>query len=304
MNKNRDLSMINSIQNDTLLNQTEDVNKTKDDKIKLNRPLVNSFSFLDSNPDQASLNNLFLKDSTASNHLQNVENIDLNKYVLKNSNPIIDQGTWFATRLLDGRTVYRQNDATNGQFFSTKTSNHLTSNPTDAYSGPLNFIDSTVTIMNKATVSGSNFLFNNNGPFIFNNLIINGGGTLTDSNIFNQIVEINNGGSSNNNTYISAPVTLNNGSTSDSDTFINPNTTRSGYSLDGQSFSGQSYKNTSSKTFQSSDNGSADININGTSKVTKPHIPDLYQYNPSTNNTTVYVNSNEAQYCSDRKSVV
>ena len=150
-----------------MTNQKKDYlrkDKKDDDTFKINHSFVHSYQYPPSYGEKNSQdsiqtfsNNRLTRDDAASNQLKNVENTDLNSYILQNNNPIIDSGNWYAVKLSDGRTVYTIN-STNGQYFSLSTNNHLTSDPSQAYSGPINFVDSTVTITNGATVSGSNFL--------------------------------------------------------------------------------------------------------------------------------------------------
>ena len=290
-----------------MTNQKKDYlrkDKKDDDTFKINHSFVHSYQYPPSYGEKNSQdsiqtfsNNRLTRENATSNQLKNVENTDLNSYILQNNNPIIDSGNWYAVKLNDGRTVYKIN-STNGQYFSLSTNNHLTSDPSQAYSGPINFVDSTVTITNGATVSGSNFLLIKNSPSNNSAITINTGGTLQDSNIFNQNVTMN-GGSSTNNTFISSPVIMNGSATSDNDSFLNPNTTRSGYNLGGQSFSGNSYKNQPNSYFQSSDNNTANLTLNNNSKVTNPNIPDLYRYNPSSNRLTVSV-SRTAQFSQEQ----
>ena len=290
-----------------MTNQKKDYlrkDKKDDDTFKINHSFVHSYQYPPSYGEKNSQdsiqtfsNNRLTRENATSNQLENVENTDLNSYILQNNNPIIDSGNWYAVKLSDGRTVYKIN-STNGQYFSLSTNNHLTSDPSQAYSGPINFVDSTVTITNGATVSGSNFLLIKNSPSNNSAITINTGGTLQDSNIFNQNVTMN-GGSSTNNTFISSPVIMNGSATSDNDSFLNPNTTRSGYNLGGQSFSGNSYKNQPNSYFQSSDNNTANLTLNNNSKVTNPNIPDLYRYNPSSNKLTVSV-SRTAQFSQEQ----
>ena len=290
-----------------MTNQKKDYlrkDKKDDDTFKINHSFVHSYQYPPSYGEKNSQdsiqtfsNNRLTRENATSNQLKNVENTDLNSYILQNNNPIIDSGNWYAVKLSDGRTVYKIN-STNGQYFSLSTNNHLTSDPSQAYSGPINFVDSTVTITNGATISGSNFLLIKNSPSNNSAITINTGGTLQDSNIFNQNVTMN-GGSSTNNTFISSPVIMNGSSTSDNDSFLNPNTTRSGYNLGGQSFSGNSYKNQPNSYFQSSDNNTANLTLNNNSKVTNPNIPDLYRYNPSSNRLTVSV-SRTAQFSQEQ----
>lgn len=141
-----------------------------DDTFKINHSFVHSYQYPPSYGEKNSQdsiqtfsNNRLTRENATSNQLKNVENTDLNSYILQNNNPIIDSGNWYAVKLSDGRTVYKIN-STNGQYFSLSTNNHLTSDPSQAYSGPINFVDSTVTITNGATVSGSNFLLIKTAP--------------------------------------------------------------------------------------------------------------------------------------------
>ncbi len=277
-----------------MINSTQDylpTNVTKDNKMKTNHPLINSYQYPPSNSNQ--IQSLYTSSNIKkifNNHLQNAENIDLNNLVLKNSNPIIDQGIWYAIRLNDGRTVFRKDNPFDGQYFSIQTSNHLTSDPNTAYSGPVNFINSNVTITTGAVISGSNFLSNNDSSLNTPNLTINNGGKLEDSNVFNQTVVMNSG-YSDNNTYISCPVTMNGGSTSDTDSFINANNTTSSYNFDGPSFSNKNYQNTSDQKFLSSNNGTANINVKDTSLVINPNIPNRFLYNPATARIVIHVDS-------------
>ena len=232
-----------------------------------------------------------LSADTSKNPLKFDNNVDFANYTVRNNNPILD-GTipWHAVKLDNGKTVYQRGTGTNGPYFSLHDKDHLTNDPNKAYSGPVNIINSDFYIENGAVVSGLNFLASDNSRTLYNN-----GGTLQDSNIFNQNVIFTGNSHSNNNTFISCPVNISGTTVSDGDSFVNFSSKTGYYDLKGISYTNRSYLDTKhDNTFLSSDNGSADVNVNDRSIVRNPHIPNV-PLNNSNNTMTINV-VNTAQF--------
>ena len=88
-----------------MTNQKKDYlrkDKKDDDTFKINHSFVHSYQYPPSYGEKNSQdsiqtfsNNRLTRENATSNQLKNVENTDLNSYILQNNNPIIDSGNWY-----------------------------------------------------------------------------------------------------------------------------------------------------------------------------------------------------------------
>ncbi len=278
---------------------TENINNTLNDTREV--LAQNTATTIDQQTD-ASTNDV--SDEIKKNQIQFNKNTEFNNYIIKNNNPVLNGGDWYAV-LENGKTVYRQGSP-NGYYFTDNPSipNHLTNDPNLAYSGPVNVVEGNLIINNGAIVSGLNFFptnGNTNGSYT---VTVNQGGTLQYSNIFNQ--NVNTTGNTNHNTYISTTINASGSAVSDSDTFVNPGATSGSWRLSGTVVTTTNnpksyYLNDNGKTFSSSDGGDVTNTFDNQSRIFHPQLPDTTSKNPCTSKVNFNMNGNSQFGGSDYK---